>query len=304
MNTKPFSRRSFLKVASAAGAGATAGLLLAACRPAAAPVAPVAPAAQPAAPAAPAIPVVDIMASEYAFALPQKVPAGLVTINFMNHGKELHFADALRLSKDISLADIVKKLDSPEPPDFLDQTQSMSTGINSPGISQQVTVKLVPGKYFVACWVPAPDGKPHAAKGMVGIFEVMESKDAQAAEPAADLAITLNKYSVDFPKAIGAGKLTWKVVNASGNPQAGGVNIVQLAAGKTFEDVDKGFQTGDMSGIAGAFGGVGGAGNKAWMTIDLKPGEYWLQTNVPDPKAPPPAKDQQPKTIAIQFTVK
>ena len=291
--TRTMSRRTFVMVA---GAGL---LALTACRPAVPPV------AQPAAPA-PAIPVVDIMAMEYAFKLPEKVPAGLVTLNFINHGKELHFAAASRLSKDISLADIVKQLDSPTPPDFIDQTQGMSTGINSPGLSQQITVKLVPGKYFVGCWVPAPDHMPHAAKGMVGIFEVVENKGAQAAEPAADLVITLNKDGVDFPKAVSAGKHTWKVVNASGNGDANGIEIIQLASGKTLEDAKNGFNTGDLSAIVGAFGGGGGAGptSTVWVTLDLKPGEYWMDTSVPDPKAPPPAKDQQPKTIAVQFTVK
>ena len=53
-------------------------------------------------PAATPPPVIDIMALEYAFTLPQSVPAGLVTLNFMNHGKELHFASIQRLSKRIN----------------------------------------------------------------------------------------------------------------------------------------------------------------------------------------------------------
>ena len=298
MNTKTLSRRSFLKVVSAAS---VAGLMLAACQTAA----PAAPAAQPAAPAAPAIPVVDIMASEYAFALPQKVPAGLVTINFMNHGKELHFASIVRLSKDIALEEILKHLDSPTPPDFLDMTQGVDLGLISPGQAEQVTARLVPGKYFVACWIPAPDHTPHAMKGMTGIFEVVENKSAtQPAEPNADVAMTLKKDSVELPKEMKAGKQTWKIVNNTGVADAtNGITIVQLANGKTLADAKKSFETADFSAIVQAAGGAGSVGT-AWLTIDLKPGTYDVDTNVPDPKAPPPAKDQQPKTIAIQFTVK
>lgn len=299
MNTKPISRRSLLKIASASAAAA---LLMAACRPAAAPVAPV---AQPVAPAAPAIPVVDLMLAEYAFTLPQKVPAGLITVNVMNHGKEIHFAAASRLSKEVSLDDIKKALDSPTPPDFIDQTQGFFAGIYTPGVLQQVTVKLAPGKYFVGCWVPSPDGQPHAVKGMMGIFEVVANTGEQPAEPVADLVITTKKDGVDFPKTISAGKHIWKVVNESGNSEAGGVNVVQLVSGKTLEDAKKSFEKADMSAIAGAYGGIGAPGsNAAWMTVDLKPGDYVLDTQLPDPKAPPPSQDQQPKTISIPFTVK
>ena len=296
--TRTMSRRTFVMVA---GAGL---LALTACRPAVPPVAQPAAAPAVAVPAVP-IPVVDIMAMEYAFKLPEKVPAGLVTLNFMNHGKELHFASIVRLSKDIALEEILKSLDSPTPPDFLDMTQGVDIGLISPGQTEQVTARLVPGKYFVGCWVLAPDHTPHAMKGMTGILEVVENRSAaQPAEPDADVVMTLKKDSVELPKEMKAGKQTWKIVNDTGVADAtNGITIVQLATGKTLDDAKKSFETADFSAIVQAAGGAGSVGT-AWLTIDLKPGTYDVDTNVPDPKAPPPAKDQQPKTIAVQFTVK
>lgn len=257
-------------------------------------------------PAASPPPVIEVMATDYAFVIPPKIPAGLVTLNFVNHGKELHFASIQRLSKDVTMDQIRAKLDSPEPPDFIDESQGGQVGLVSPGESAQVTVKLVPGKYFIACWIPAPDHAPHAAKGMTSIIEVVDDKAGERSEPASSVAIALKQTGVDLPKEFKAGKQTWKIVNETGNAQANGIDIVQLAGGKSFEEAEVSLNQGDFSPIAAAFGGAGGAGpsNTAWLTVDLKPGDYWLHTNVPDPAAPAPAKDQSPKTISLKFTVK
>lgn len=124
----------------------------------------------------------------------------------------------------------------------------------------------------------------------MGIFEVVENKGALAAETAVDLAIALNKDSVDFPKGSSVGQHTSKVVNANDN----GLDIVQLATGRAFEDADRNFQSGDLTPITYALGGVDGVShsNTTWIPHDLKPGEHWMRTGLSDPKALTLAKDQ------------
>jgi methionine-rich copper-binding protein CopC len=259
-------------------------------------------------------PVIDIMAQDFAFAMPKQVPAGLVTLNFMNHGKEFHFATISRSAKlDMSNEDIVKALEAgaqtQQAPDWIDLSQGAYISTLDPDRSVQLTARLEPGRYVVLCFAFSADGVPHAVKGMFSTFDVVENTDAaQIAEPEADLVVTLKPDGVDFPSEVKAGKQTWKIVNDSGNPAVGNIYLAQLLVGKTRADLercvmDPTCQPGNSP--ANALGGGGSPAGSAWLTLDLKPGEgYWLGTDIPDPTAPKPEGDAPPKTLMVEFTVK
>ena len=259
-------------------------------------------------------PVIDIMAQDFAFIMPKQVPAGLVTLNFMNHGKEFHFATINRSIKpDMSNEDIVKALEAgaqtQQVPDWIDLSQGAYISTLDPDRSVQLTARFEPGHYVVLCFALSPDGVPHAIKGMFSTFDVVENQDAtQGAEPNADLVVTLKQDGVDFSGEIKAGKQTWKIVNDSGNPATGNIYLARLLAGKTRADLERCVMDPTCQpekSPANALGGGGSLSGPAWLTLDLKPGAgYWLGTDIPDPAAPKTEGGAPPKTLMVEFIVK
>ena len=258
----------------------------------------------------PAIPVVDLTASDFTFEMPKQVSAGLVTLNFVNHGKDFHHAVIMKLTKpDVAMNQVMEALQkTDQQPDFIDPTKGGYVAVLSPAGGVQMTTRYEPGRYVVLCFVAGEDGMPHAMKGMTGMFDVVEGNiTQQPPEPKADLVVTLKKDGVDFPAEMKAGKQTWKVVNETGNPDANGVEVAMLLAGKTRADLEVCTRGGCTPAKAPgtALGGGAGMTGPTWLTFDLKPGDnYWLQTNVPDPNAAAPSHDQPPKSIWLQFAVK
>ena len=59
---------------------------------------------------------VNITATDYAFEAPASVPAGLITMRLVNHGKELHHAQLIKLEDGKSLADLAQALKNPAAP--------------------------------------------------------------------------------------------------------------------------------------------------------------------------------------------
>ncbi len=119
-----------------------------------------------AAPPRPAGPhIVTIVATDYAFAAPDTIAAGLTTFTLLNQGHEPHQAvivgasaktwDEIR-SAMMSQGPIAPWLSFPGGP-----------AVVSAGDSSNATTRLEPGNYFIVCFIPSPDGVPHVSKGMV-----------------------------------------------------------------------------------------------------------------------------------------
>src|SRR6266545_3300383 len=73
-----------------------------------------APAAAPAGPSTPA--AVTITATDFKFDLPAQIPAGVVSLHLVNHGKELHQAQVIRLENGKTVADFAKAMKENGPP--------------------------------------------------------------------------------------------------------------------------------------------------------------------------------------------
>src|SRR6266536_3082304 len=76
--------------------------------------APAAPAAASAAATSPA--TVTITATDFKLDLPSQIPAGAVTLHLINHGKELHQAQIIRLEDGKTVADFAKAMQKNGPP--------------------------------------------------------------------------------------------------------------------------------------------------------------------------------------------
>jgi uncharacterized cupredoxin-like copper-binding protein len=254
------------------------------------------PAATPAGPR-----VVDIVATDYAFAAPDTIPAGLTTFKMLNQGREQHQAvvmgapgktwDEIRAAM-MAPGAMAPWLSFPGGP-----------GVVAGGDSSNATARLEPGNYFIVCFLPSPDGTPHVMKGMVRRLVVAPAPltaSAPLAEPKADVIATLSDYAFELSTSLTAGTHTIRVQNVG--PQLHELNIERLAPGKTLADVQR-WMAGGMKGEpptrpVGGFEGPS-VGTVGWFTVALAPGKYLLICYVPDADGKPHVVHGMAKEITV-----
>ena len=229
--------------------------------------------------AAPA--VVAVTATDYKLAMPASIPAGVVTLQMVNHGKELHQAQLVRLTEGKTAADLEAALKHGGPP------PSWATFVGgpnaaAPGQESASTSELTPGSYVALCLIPGPDGVPHVMKGMAQPFQV--TGDAGHADlPAAQDTIRLVDYAFELSRPLTAGHHRILVVN--GGPQTHELVLLRMTPGKTVKDFGDWVDAG-MKGPPPAMpmGGVAAMANgeRSEISVDLPAGEYGFVCFVPD----------------------
>ena len=235
-------------------------------------------------PQVPVSPPVSIVATDFKFDLPDTIPAGVVTFNLVNHGKELHHAQLVKLEDGKTMEDFFAAMKQPGPPP---SWVKFVGGPNPAGPQQTISgaAALTPGNYLVICFIPSPGGPPHATKGMVRPFTVTGTDTTAAVLPAVADTIRLSDYAFLPSRPLTAGPHTFLVENAG--PQAHELVLVKLAPGKAIEDF-AGWAEGGLKGPppASPVGGVASLdkGLTAQFTADLTPGEYGFICFVPDIK--------------------
>jgi len=249
------------------------------------------PAAQPASPAAtpaaapPAAAPITVTATDFKLDLPDTLPAGAVTLQLVNHGKEVHQAQVVRLDGGKSLADFQAAMKHEGPPPPWVRFVGGPNGI-APGQEATSTVALTPGNYVVICFIPSTDGVPHAMKGMLRPLTVTSAAATAGELPAAGDTVRLADYKFESSRPLTAGHHVILVENAAQQPHE--LVLVQLAPGKTSADFGRWATTGGMKGPPPAMpmGGVGviDPGATGTFPADLAPGNYGLICFVPDAK--------------------
>lgn len=227
--------------------------------------------------------VVTITATEFAFAAPDTVPAGLVTMRLVDAGQEVHQVVVMRLDSGKTMADLSAMMSTPNAPIPAWLAFPIGVSVIAPGDSGNATALLTPGHYAMACFVSSPDGKAHVEKGMVRPFEVIASEGAPAPEPTSDLTITEKDYEFVISGPITVGTHTIRVENAG--PQVHEVALSMLAPGKSAADLQA-YILGGMKGPPPGkpIGGVTGpdVGGHQTFTATFAPGNYVLMCLVPD----------------------
>lgn len=232
------------------------------------------------------VPSINLTASDYAFEAPDTVPAGPTWIRMTNTGKEFHHVIVFHLEPGHTVEELLKATaGNPQPPAWahpLGGPIAPSPG----GTATTVTaVDLAPGTYALICVVPAADGMPHVAKGMVRELTVTPSTSAAAVAPITPTTtLTLADYSFTASSPLTAGKNVIRVVNSASQPHE--VVIVRIAPGKTVGDVAAfgekpvGEPPGEVVGGASFIAGTG----ENFIDVDLTPGDYGFICFVPDAK--------------------
>src|SRR4051794_38797275 len=108
---------------------------------------------------------VTVTASDYAFEAPDSVAAGAVTVKLVNHGKELHQAQLIRLEQGKSLADVAQVLKSGGAiPSWIKFVGGPN--VIAPDKKAKAPPVLPPGNSASFCLTPSPDGVIPPAKEM------------------------------------------------------------------------------------------------------------------------------------------
>ncbi len=129
------------------------------------------PATQAATQAANTVQYVKVTGADYNFTVPETARPGIVAFNLVNNGSDLHALAVFELPADHTLRD------------FLDQYHAQGmiptwmvglgqTSTIAPSAEAFLTVRLKPGRYILACLIPARDGRMHTEKGMVKLLTV------------------------------------------------------------------------------------------------------------------------------------
>jgi hypothetical protein len=110
---------------------------------------------------------VDVVATDYAFDIPA-VEAGRNSFVLTNQGHEAHFLLIVKLAEGATLDEALQSEDDSMIEGFWE------TGLAAPDgeDDEAITFDVEPGNYGAVCFVPRPDGTPHAFMGMQKEFTV------------------------------------------------------------------------------------------------------------------------------------
>lgn len=199
---------------------------------------------------------VDVIATDFAYDMPDEITGGLVTMNLVNEGVEPHEYALARSDGQHTADELEATIDQTvkrggEPPNWVEDVGSFS--VQTAGASSSVTRRFEPGNYAFLCFLPGPGGKNHLELGMRRAFTV--SGDSGVDPPEPDGVVAATKDGFDVPP-VSAGEPTLEVRNEGARPFD--FTLVRLNPGQDFADLESWFQ-GGLKGSAPAaiFGGAG-----------------------------------------------
>ena len=226
--------------------------------------------------------VISAVATDYAFEMPSRIPAGLTTIRFSNKGKEFHHLYLVKVEKGKKPDDVLAFFKAGGPPP---KWMKPVGGPNAPapGAETVFTSTLEAGDYIALCVIPSPGGPPHVMKGMIKPITVTAST-RKAPAPIASITLTLSDYTFAFSKPLSSGKHVIAVRNSGTQPHE--FFMAQLMPGKTPMDMAK-FAENPVGAPPGKpMGGITDIvpGDVVYLQVDVPKGEYAFMCFTPDMK--------------------
>jgi hypothetical protein len=225
--------------------------------------------------------VIQIVTHEFAFVLPDSLPAGLTTFRLRNEGQQPHHLMLYRLEPGKSLADVSVALHAggahPAWMHAVGGPNAVPHGGEAVG-----TLLLLPGRYVAFCHVKSPDQVLHFAKGMMKALTVTAVAAPMAPLPAADLTVTLRDYTFTWSRPPTRGWHRIAVRNLG--TQRHELILSRLMPGKTSSDFIAWMNTQRGPPPVVPWGGTTDLPARGYMIIDvyLKPGTYSAVCRVRD----------------------
>ena len=182
--------------------------------------------------------VVEVGLMEYSFDIADEVEGGNITFAATNEGELPHEIAFGQIEGERTIDDVMKALEGDRPPSWFKDIAGIP--VLSPGVSASMTRDLDEGQYVFLCFLPTPEGgKPHAFEGMVRLFNVAGTSDAEP--PSPDLTITATEDGFEVPE-IPAGTHTIELVNDGTKPHE--FAFLSYEEGMTEKDLGKWFGSG------------------------------------------------------------
>lgn len=235
---------------------------------------------------------IQVGASEYRFEMATEVSGTIFNVNMDNLGMEAHIAVVTKVAAGKTMED-VKKGD----PAALEMVGGVATV--DPGQRGTATFEIPPGSYIMACFIPAPDGQPHIAKGMSLPFTIKPA-ETQAKLPDASVELDGKEFSYSTNPSVKAGENVVRFNNKG--KQDHEITVAELEPGKTVADIGAFFANPSGPPPFKMFGGVAvRPGESGTTKVDFKAGgNYLFACFIPD------EADGQPnitKGMAAKVTV-
>lgn len=227
-------------------------------------------------------PVFRYVARDYSFEGPDELPEGWVTLELENAGDDIHHMQLFRLEEGHTAADLLGALANHTEPEWA--IHSGGPNPAKPGGPARATVNLATGSYVLVCVIPDREGIPHFMHGMMREITVKDEFGEGAAEPSADLTLTLSDFEFQLESAPSAGTQWVRVVNEG--PQPHEVGFAKLDEGATPMDLIVAFGPNATGPPPGRFvGGISAiaAGQTAYFEAPFEPGDYAFLCFVTDP---------------------
>ncbi len=181
---------------------------------------------------------------------------------------------------------------------FFEIVFSGGSGLVSPGITSETTIKIEPGYYVIECYVKMKNGVFHSTMGMVKELIVIDNQVANK-KLDSNVKITISsKEGIVYDESIEKGKQTFEVFfkdqivheNFVGHD----VNLVKLEENADLEVLEKWMNWADPLGLISPapqgitfLGGVNDmpGGSTGYFTSTLEPGKYAMISEVPNSRS-------------------
>ena len=246
-------------------------------------------------------------AGEYIYEVAGKPKPGNVELTFDNQGVENHELIMVAVKKNVTVKQITEVLVS-EDEDAANKLEA-GTGVVTPlpallapDRSTTVIMNLKAGRYGMFCSLPTPDGTPHFAKGMVGVFDVAGSKSSFKPPTDGVSEVSVTNSGIALPSS-GMPKAGWIRVTNDSDVRRNLLVAEYLTADATYETANaffNAFFSGEPTGpvIASHNGGVEDVrpGASAYFEVDLGSGRYALVSEDGE-------VDDDPNELHVDFTV-
>lgn len=112
--------------------------------------------------------LVEVVAREYTFEHPAEIPAGPTSFRLVNEGAEAHFLLVVRIPEGTTLDEALAFEGDPMEAGLMEGLEGGESGVAAPDGQDEefANLTLEPGQYGLLCFIPGPEGTPHAFMGM------------------------------------------------------------------------------------------------------------------------------------------
>ncbi|WP_338358174.1 hypothetical protein [Yeosuana marina] len=262
--------------------------------------------------------VINILSEHMDFQMADTIPSGWNTFRYKNASTQTHFFLIDKYPEGITLDSVKARVLPPFdkgmklinegnaeegfaqfgklPAWFMEMKNYGGSGLISPGLVTETTVKLNPGYYIIECYVKMSNGVWHTSMGMAKEVIVSETNSGNI-EPKADIAITISSTEgIVFNDSISKGPHTFSVFYkdqiAHENFIGHDVNLAKLNKNADLDEINNWMDWSNPKGLIEPapkgvtfLGGVNNmiAGDIGYFTVNLEPGHYILISEVPNP---------------------